>query len=157
MPDLQTGNTNLHTASLTQAIAYKLLVHWGYDGFIAHCDRVAKFYADKLKVVEAAAKEHLHGLAEWNQPRAGMFLWFKLNITNPGDEESGDSKALIATTALKHGVLAVPGYVRFNFCTSSDEVLKKKKKKKGRICNDSCSGSFGLLLSLLLAIHAERA
>lgn len=130
MPDLQTGNTNLHTASLTQAIAYKLLVHWGYDGFIAHCDRVAKFYADKLKVVEAAAKEHLHGLAEWNQPRAGMFLWFKLNITNPGDEESGDSKALIATTALKHGVLAVPGYVRFNFCTSSDEVLKKKKKKK---------------------------
>ncbi|KAG0147317.1 hypothetical protein CROQUDRAFT_76724 [Cronartium quercuum f. sp. fusiforme G11] len=108
--DLQTSNTNLQTASLTQALACKLLTHWGYDEFIAHCDRVAAFYACKLQAVEAAAKRHLDGLAEWNRPRAGMFLWFKLNIAKPGDEDNADSNALVATTALKNGVLAVPGH-----------------------------------------------
>ncbi|KAH9813007.1 pyridoxal phosphate-dependent transferase [Melampsora americana] len=83
---------------------------WGYDGFIAHCDRVAAFYAHKLQVVEAAARKHLEGLADWDRPRAGMFLWFKLRIAKLGEEENACSKALIATTALRNGVLAVPGY-----------------------------------------------
>lgn len=131
--DLHTSNTNLQTPSLTQVIAYKLLNHWGYDGFIAHCDRVAAFYAHKLQVVEAAARKHLEGLADWDRPRAGMFLWFKLRIAKLGEEENACSKALIATTALRNGVLAVPGhefmpsgrktvYVRTSFSLIDEET-----------------------------------
>ncbi|KAA1102861.1 hypothetical protein PGTUg99_036721 [Puccinia graminis f. sp. tritici] len=94
---------------VTQAIAGKLLSHWGFDRFEAHCDQVSKFYSDKLEVVDAAAQKHLAGLAEWNKPVAGMFLWLKLNIAIPGKEEEADSSALISTRAVQKGVLAVPG------------------------------------------------
>ncbi|KAH9454380.1 hypothetical protein MJO28_007377 [Puccinia striiformis f. sp. tritici] len=107
--NLHTSNTNLQPSSVTQAIAGKLLCHWGYDRFEAHCDQVSKFYSDKLEVVNAAAQKHLAGLAEWNKPVAGMFLWIKLNIAIPGKEEEADSSALISTRAVQKGVLAVPG------------------------------------------------
>ncbi|EGG09938.1 uncharacterized protein MELLADRAFT_103845 [Melampsora larici-populina 98AG31] len=113
---------------LTQVIAYKLLNHWGYDGFIAHCDRVAAFYAHKLQVVEAAARKHLEGLADWDRPRAGMFLWFKLRIAKLGEEENACSKALIATTALRNGVLAVPGHVGSRGTLNLKEFMPSGRK-----------------------------
>lgn len=108
--NLHTSNTNLQPSGVTQAIINKLLRHWGFDRFQAHCDQVSKFYSDKLHVVDAAAQKHLTGLAEWNKPVAGMFLWLKLNIATPGKEEEADSSALISSRALQKGVLAVPGF-----------------------------------------------
>lgn len=37
--DLITANTNLQTASVTQAIALALLEQWGEQGFLEHCSR----------------------------------------------------------------------------------------------------------------------
>ncbi|PLW52769.1 hypothetical protein PCANC_07285 [Puccinia coronata f. sp. avenae] len=108
--NLHTSNTNLQPPSLTQAMIGKLLCHWGFDRFEAHCDQVSKFYSDKLEIVNAAAQKHLAGLAEWNKPVAGMFLWLKLNIAIPGKEEEADSSHLISKRAIQKGVLAVPGF-----------------------------------------------
>lgn len=108
--NLHTSNTNLQPSSVAQAIASKLLHHWGYDAFEAHCDEVAKYYSNKLEVVNAAAQKHLTGLAEWNKPVAGMFLWFKLNIASSDDEKDADSSYLISVHAVQKGVLAVPGF-----------------------------------------------
>jgi tryptophan aminotransferase len=51
--DLHTSNTNLQPSSVTQAIAGKLVSHWGAVRCEAHGDQVSKFYSDKLEVVDA--------------------------------------------------------------------------------------------------------
>ena len=71
----QTATSNLQSSSLTQAIAYKLLDAWGYEGFRTHTEQVSIFYRDKRDIFEAAMKKYLTGLAEWNSPEAGMFFW----------------------------------------------------------------------------------
>lgn len=111
--DLHTSNTNLQPSSVTQAITCKLLTHWGHERFEKHCEQVSQFYSEKLEVVNGAAERHLAGLAEWNKPVAGMFLWLKLKIAPPGKEDEADSSDLIATRAVQKGVLAVPGFVSF--------------------------------------------
>lgn len=68
---------------------------------------MANFYRQKRDAFEIAAKRHLDGLATWVSPDCGMFLYLKLNLTKDGSE--GDSSALIGTTAVEKGVLAVPG------------------------------------------------
>lgn len=105
--DLITANTNLQPSSTTQAIVLVLLHKWGHEGFIAHTRRVADFYLEKRDMFERVAHKHLDGLATWVSPDAGMFLFIDLHLTKDGSQ--GDSSELISTTALKKGVLAVPG------------------------------------------------
>ncbi|KAF8181268.1 PLP-dependent transferase [Pholiota molesta] len=136
--DQHTATSNLQTSSLTQAIVFKLLESWGHDGFMTHTHNVAAFYQEKRDIFERAMKRHLSGLAEWETPEAGMFFWFKL-LTGSGksaDAASGDSKAVIETTAFAKGVLALPGtaflpngrptpYVRASFSQASEEDVDK--------------------------------
>ena len=59
-------------------MVYKLLEHWGQDGFIAHVGRVAEYYRVKRDLFEAAAKKYLTGVAKWNSPVAGMFVYIEV-------------------------------------------------------------------------------
>jgi tryptophan aminotransferase len=70
-----------------------------------HAQQVANFYADRREKFEAIARKHLDGLATWNSPVAGMFLWIDLSPAGVTD-----SFKLIRTEALAKGVLAIPGY-----------------------------------------------
>lgn len=106
--DKHTATANLQSSSFAQAVVVTLLRAWGRDGFLAHARKVADFYRAKRDVFEAAMQRHLHGLAEWNTPEAGMFFWFKLLL---GDDE--DSASVIQTKAFAGGVLALPGTVFF--------------------------------------------
>lgn len=65
---------------------------------------VASFYKRKRDVFEATAREHLAGVAEWNTPEAGLFFYTKF-LLPPG----ADSYTLMRETAVKWGVLALPG------------------------------------------------
>ncbi|GAA5985202.1 hypothetical protein JCM5350_004271 [Sporobolomyces pararoseus] len=105
--DLNTSNTNLQPSSTTQAIVLVLLNKWGLQGFLNHTKRVAAFYKSKRDMFEKIAHKHLDGLATWVTPGAGMFLFLNLHLTKDGTP--GDSSELISTTAVKKGVLAVPG------------------------------------------------
>ena len=51
--------------------------------------------------VQAAAEEHLSGLAEWQAPSAGMFLWLRLLGVRDADDVLGELKAA--------SVVVVPG------------------------------------------------
>ncbi|KAI9435643.1 PLP-dependent transferase [Lactarius psammicola] len=73
--DKHTATANLQASSFSQAVVVTLLRAWGRDGFLAHVRRVADFYRAKRDVFEAAMGRHLHGLAEWKTPEAGMFFW----------------------------------------------------------------------------------
>ena len=103
--DVITSGTNLHTSGISQIVAYKLLQHWGVDGFMSHSRAVASFYAERREWFEQLAHKHLDGLASWVSPVAGMFLWIDV-------QESGilDTQKLIMEEALAKGVLAVPGF-----------------------------------------------
>ncbi|GAA6023702.1 hypothetical protein JCM11491_005278 [Sporobolomyces phaffii] len=105
--DLNTSNTNLQPSSTTQAIVLVLLNKWGLDGFLAHTRRVAAFYKTKRDMFERVAHKYLDGLATWVTPDSGMFLFLNLHLTKDGSP--GDSSELISTTAVRKGVLAVPG------------------------------------------------
>jgi tryptophan aminotransferase len=132
--DGYTASSNLQTSSLTQAITYKLLDAWGYEGFQIHVEHVSAFYRDKRDIFEAAMKKHLTGLAEWTSPEAGMFFWFKLLLNS--NNEDGDSEAVIKTKAFEKGVLALPGtvflpngtktaYVRASFSLTEEEDVDR--------------------------------
>jgi tryptophan aminotransferase len=103
--DVVTSATNLHTSSISQIVAYKLLQHWGVDGFMSHSRAVAQFYAERRVWFEEIAHKHLDGLASWVSPVAGMFLW--IDVKESGIE---DTQKLIMEEALAKGVLAVPGF-----------------------------------------------
>ncbi|KAH9813006.1 pyridoxal phosphate-dependent transferase [Melampsora americana] len=133
MMDLQTASINMQTSTFTQAIAFKVLSHWGYERFFDHCHSVAKLYERKSQSIEKAARRHLDGLADWSRPRAGMFLWLKLEIAKAGEEAKTDSKALMMSIALRNGILAVPGcefmpsgkntvYVRISFSAVDEKT-----------------------------------
>jgi tryptophan aminotransferase len=72
---MQTSSSNLAPSSLTQAVTYKLLNSWGYEGLQAHAATAAEFYRKRRDVFERGMEMHMKGLAEWNTPKAGMFFW----------------------------------------------------------------------------------
>ncbi|KAH9949122.1 PLP-dependent transferase [Amylocystis lapponica] len=96
--DMHTAVANLQTSSLTQTLTVALLDAWGYDGFAAHTTAVSRFYRAKRDVFALALRRHLIGLAEWSEPEAGMFFWFKLLLSEDTDAE-GDSESIIRTKA----------------------------------------------------------
>ncbi|THH29613.1 hypothetical protein EUX98_g4584 [Antrodiella citrinella] len=108
--DRHSTNANLQPNSMAQILVISVLSRWGHDGFLTHTQRVSEFYRAKRDVFETALRRHLTGLVEWVTPESGMFMWFKLLLTEDDDEE-GDSAAAIRTHAFERGVLALPGTV----------------------------------------------
>jgi tryptophan aminotransferase len=76
----QTAVANLQSSSFSQAIILTLLRSWGRQGFLTHVQNVAAFYRAKRDVFEAAMRRHLHDIAEWNTPEAGMFFWHVISF-----------------------------------------------------------------------------
>lgn len=108
-----TSSANLQTSSTSQAIAFAMLSHFGYEGFEKHTEYVSQYYRQKRDVFEAAMNEHLTGLVEWSSPVSGMFIWFKLKLRPTANSPEGDSAALIRERAVAKGVLALPGSAFF--------------------------------------------
>ncbi|KAH8917737.1 PLP-dependent transferase [Atractiella rhizophila] len=137
--DLDTANSNLQTASTTQAIALKLLNHWGVQGLREHCKGVSAFYEKQRDMFEDAARRHLQGLATWVTPIAGMFLFLRLQL----DEDPSvvaDTYHAISSTAIEKGILGVPGtsfmpgggkspYVRVSFSLATSEQAEEGFKR----------------------------
>ncbi|KAF5359362.1 hypothetical protein D9756_003592 [Leucocoprinus leucothites] len=136
-----TATSNLQVSSLTQVIAAKLLVSWGYDGFKTHTERVSEFYREKRDVFQAAMKQYMDEYAEWVKPEAGMFFWFKLKLSDDANlKDAGDSEPVIRTTAFEKGVLALPGkvflpngnttaYVRASFSLNTEEEVNEALRR----------------------------
>jgi len=81
-----------------------MLNSWGPAGFDKHICSMQREYAQRAAVIQAAAEEHLTGLADWTRPAAGMFLWLKLLTVQDADE--------ILDNLKDAGVVIVPGMLR---------------------------------------------
>jgi kynurenine/2-aminoadipate aminotransferase len=117
----------LHTSGISQAIVLALLEKWGFEGLDKQKENVQKFYTKQRDALIQAAEKHLKGLAEWEVPVAGMFLWIRLL----GVEDTFD---LIRKKAVTEKVLFVPGrsfvpgganspYIRASFSTATPEQM----------------------------------
>jgi DNA-binding transcriptional MocR family regulator len=62
----------------SQVMIHQLLTKWGRQGFEGFVTQLQQRYARNAAVAEAAAAQHLTGLAEWQPAAAGMFMWLKM-------------------------------------------------------------------------------
>lgn len=123
----------LHANSFSQVAILALLRSWGQSGWELHIKNIKKFYADRAAKFTAILRKYLTGLAEWDDPRAGMFAWLRLT-------GFPDTKDLIQTRAREKKVLAVPGeffcanegpcpYIRLAFSTTPIEDAEEAIKR----------------------------
>ena len=86
---------------MVQVVIAEMLEAWGDQGFEAHVRAMQAEYGERASVIQASAQRHLAGLAEWQPPAAGMFLWVRL-LQIP------DARSIL--DSLKDaGVVVVPG------------------------------------------------
>ena len=98
----------MHTPTLNQELVSILFDEFetsnttSIQGFVNHTEKVTAFYKKQCDSIVQSCEKHLSGLATWNRPKAGMFLW----LTIPGVK---NTKTLIESKALENNVLLVPG------------------------------------------------
>ena len=120
--EMDVQGTSLHTSNIGQALASTLLEEWGPSGWDNHVSAVKAFYLQRRDVFLAACDKHLTGLAKWNVPEAGMFVWFTFNGVP-------DTFELIMNKAKEEKVLLVPGQSFFaddaqsNACRASYSLV----------------------------------
>ncbi len=67
--------SDLHTGTLTQRAAARLLETFDYAGHVAH---ISALYGRRAAAMQAAMAEHMPAGVRWNAPRGGLFLWAAL-------------------------------------------------------------------------------
>ncbi|GAB1606309.1 kynurenine/alpha-aminoadipate aminotransferase, mitochondrial-like isoform X1 [Argonauta hians] len=125
---LQMQTSVVHASGLSQMLVLKILENWGLEGFKNHAVKTAQFYKERCQYTIQAAEKYLKGIAEWNSPAGGMFLWLKLvGVT--------DTTILIMEKAIKKKVLFLPGnsftvdseapspYIRVAYSQSSNQQI----------------------------------
>ncbi|XP_070164913.1 kynurenine/alpha-aminoadipate aminotransferase, mitochondrial isoform X1 [Polyergus mexicanus] len=100
--ELHLQSSHLHAPTLSQVILYNLLKIWGYDGLMEHYMRLRYFYKARRDVISMLARKHLNGLADFNVPKGGFFLWIKIRgIKN--------TWKMIMQRGITDGVIMAPG------------------------------------------------
>lgn len=122
-------STSLNPSGLSEIIAYSTLNKWGLEGFNKHIQGIKKTYRERRDLFMKYADQYLKGLATWDEPSGGMFVWFKL-------ENVKDSNEIILKKAVDKLVLLVPGeyfhplkekgpFVRASFSYEPNENLEE--------------------------------
>ncbi|XP_018340476.1 PREDICTED: kynurenine/alpha-aminoadipate aminotransferase, mitochondrial-like [Trachymyrmex septentrionalis] len=99
--ELHLQSSHLHAPTLSQVIMYKLFKVWGYEGLMQHYMRLRRFYKKRRDIISTLAHKHLNGLAEFNVPRGGFFLWIKV----PGIKDTWK----MMQRGVTEGVIMAPG------------------------------------------------
>ncbi|KZC06543.1 Kynurenine/alpha-aminoadipate aminotransferase, mitochondrial [Dufourea novaeangliae] len=100
---LHMETTCIHASSMSQMLVYKLLDTWSMQKLEQHFDDIQRFYRERRDVMLASIQKHLTGLAEWDIPDGGMFVWIKVNGLD-------DVMELATKNCVSHGIFLVPGH-----------------------------------------------
>ncbi|EFN56794.1 hypothetical protein CHLNCDRAFT_144288 [Chlorella variabilis] len=139
MTDLLNAQT-LGPSGLSQGIAYRLLETWGGEGLERHLWRLQAGYAASAAALHAAARRHLEGLAEWREPRAGMFMWLRLlGVEDASDiqEELREARVVVVPGRACHPRASDPSFrcpfVRVSFSHLPPEELEEGMRRLGAV------------------------
>ncbi|XP_031831649.1 kynurenine/alpha-aminoadipate aminotransferase, mitochondrial-like [Nomia melanderi] len=138
---LHMETTSIHASSLSQMLLYKLLSTWDMQKLQQHFDGVRKFYLDRRDIMLATVQKHLTGLAEWNVPEGGMFIWIKVPGIN-------DVMELVEKKCVSHGIFLIPGHafncdfskpdqhIRLSFSYATPEEIEKALSTVARLIRE---------------------
>ena len=107
------ANHDFGTSNLLQQLLSRALASCRYE---KHLSALRHRYARKAVAMVKAMREHFPADVRWEEPRGGLYVWARL----PGSVKSG-LKSKLFQSALKHGVLYVPG----ELCYADDPTRRK--------------------------------
>jgi 2-aminoadipate transaminase len=128
---------DLHTATLSQRAAAKLLETFDYDGHLA---RLRETYGVRCQAMLEALEEHLPG-CRFVAPEGGLFIWAQL--------PRGVQDQRLFERALRKKVAFVPGHpffvgaprhdcIRLNFSNRSVERIQEGMARLGQAFRQLC-------------------
>ena len=120
---------DLHTCTVEQRAAGRLLRDFDYDGHVAHLCLV---YGERCNTMRDAIERHFPSETRWTKPDGGLFLWVELPETVNADELFAD--------ALREQVAFVPGasffageqrtnFMRLNFSNQTPDRIEEGIKR----------------------------
>ncbi|HTG17612.1 MAG TPA: PLP-dependent aminotransferase family protein [Blastocatellia bacterium] len=120
---------DLHTSTVEQRAAARMLQEFDYDGHVAHLCLV---YGERCKTMRDAIERHFPSETRWTKPDGGLFLWVELPETVNADEVYAES--------LREQVAFVPGasffageqrtnFMRLNFSNQTPERIEEGIKR----------------------------
>lgn len=122
----------------TSTPSQRLILEYLKRGLLpAQLDRVRSFYERKAARMHAALERHFGGMARWNQPQGGLFLWAELLAKT-------DTLALLKDAVEKEKVAFIPGSpffvdgsgahtLRLSFSNVSDDNIEIGLSRLGRL------------------------
>ncbi|KFM26587.1 Exosome component 10 [Auxenochlorella protothecoides] len=135
-------------STISSAIALAVLRAWGPAGYETHIRAIQRHYAAKAAAVHAAAQRHLAGLADWEQPRAGMFLWITLRGI-PDSARIWEAMREAKVVAVPGGALNVragtPGFaspaMRISFSYNTPEQVEEGLRRLAAVIRSEMGGA----------------
>jgi len=120
---------DLHTSTIEQRAAARLLESFDYDGHVAHLCAV---YGERRQAMLSAMERYFPAEAKWTRPEGGLFLWVELPERLSAEELFED--------AIAERVAFVPGtsffacerklnFMRLNFSNQKPEMIEEGIKR----------------------------
>jgi len=134
--------TDLHTGTLAQHVALRLLAE---PGFVAEqADRLRPVYRHRAEVLAAALRAELGEAVRFRDPEGGMFIW--ASIDGPGVDT-----ARLLPAAIGRGVAYVPGSafgieaahraeLRLSFATAGPDELRRAAARLAEVLSGPWAG-----------------
>lgn len=124
---------DLHTSTIEQHAAARLLESFDYDG---HVDHLREVYGDRCRAMLSAIDRYFPTEAHWTRPEGGLFLWVEL----PERISTED----LFQEAIAERVAFVPGtsffacekklnFMRLNFSNQKPEMIEEGIRRIARV------------------------
>ncbi len=124
---------DLHTATLAQRAAYRLLGQFDYE---AHLSQLRTHYGARCQAMMDALETHMPEGTRWTRPDGGMFIWAELPRGLSGDA--------VFPRALEQRVAFVPGtsffaadpqprFIRLNYSNRPPEIIDEGMRRLGAV------------------------
>ena len=116
---------DLHTSTIEQRAAARLLESFDFDGHVGH---LCEVYGERCRAMLSAMDRHFPSEARWTRPEGGLFLWVELPEHVSAEE--------LFDEAIAGRVAFVPGtsffasekklnFMRLNFSNQKPEMIEE--------------------------------
>ena len=120
---------DLHTSTIEQHAAARLLESFDYDGHVGH---LCEVYGERRQAMLSAMERYFPAEARWTRPDGGLFLWVELPDRLSAEE--------LFEEAIAERVAFVPGtsffacerklnFMRLNFSNQKPEMIEEGIKR----------------------------
>jgi 2-aminoadipate transaminase len=118
-------SADLHTSTVEQRAAARMLQDFDYDGHVA---RLCRVYGARCKTMRDAIERHFPAGTRSTRPDGGLFLWVELPKTVSADELFAE--ALRAQVAFVPGACFFAGdqpanFMRLNFSNQTEDMIEE--------------------------------